>query len=70
MHAALELRDQVLLVTAIVGREHDLLGRRFAIVGDIEEVAILLEQPQLRLVNSQPLAEDDDPITLVAGSGR
>src|SRR5208337_3202525 len=68
MHSALELGDQVFLVAPVIGREHNLFGRGFAVVGDIEEVAILLEQPQLRLVNSQQLADYDDPITLAAGN--
>ena len=34
-----------------------------AVVGDVEEVAILLEQPQLSLVDPQPLAEHDHAIT-------
>src|SRR5208337_1663363 len=67
VHSALELGDQVFLVAPLIGREHNLFGRGFAVVGDIEEVAILLEQPQLRLVNSQQLADYDDPITLAAG---
>src|SRR5450759_153857 len=69
VYAAFELGDQVLLVAAIVGREHDLVGRGHAVVRDIEEVAILLEQPHLPFVRPQKLAQDDHPITLVAGDG-
>ena len=68
MHAALELGDQVLLITAVIGREHHVLGRHVAVVGDVEEVAILLEQPHLPLVGRQSLAEDDHPIALLAGN--
>ena len=49
VHPALELSDQVLLVAPVIGREHDIFGRSVAVVGDIEEIAILLEQPQLPL---------------------
>src|ERR1700722_9128412 len=66
MHATFELGDQVLLVAAIVGREHDLFGGLVAVVGDVEEVAILLEQPQLSLVGPQPLTEHHHAITLLA----
>ena len=38
-----------------------------AVVGDVEEVAVLLEQPHLSLVDLHPLAEDDHPIALLAG---
>src|SRR5271166_2751338 len=68
MYSALELGDQVLLIAPVIRREHDLFGRGVAVVGDIEEIAILLEQPQLRLVNPQQLADDDYPITSTAGS--
>ena len=67
MHAPLELRHQILLITAVIGREHDLLGRHLAVVGDVEEVAILFEQPHLPPVGRQPLAHHDHPITLPAG---
>ena len=52
VHSALELGDQVFLVAPVIGREHDLFGRGFAVVGDVEEIAILLEQPQLTLRRS------------------
>ena len=45
LDAVLELGDQILLITAVIGREDDLLGRHVPVVGDVEEVAILLEQP-------------------------
>ena len=38
-----------------------------AVVGDVKEVAVFLEQPQLALVDLDPLAKDDHPITLLAG---
>ena len=38
----LEFRDQILLVTTIVGLEDDLVGGGRAVVGDIKEVAKLL----------------------------
>ena len=67
MHAALELGDQVLLIAPIIGGEDDLLGRDLPVVGDVEEVAVLLEQPHLPPVDPQPLAEHDHPIALPAG---
>ena len=69
MHAAFELCDQVFLIAAVVGREHHILGGQLAIIGDVEEVAILLEQPHLALVDPQALAEDDHAIGLLAGNG-
>src|SRR5208282_3705791 len=67
VHPALELGDQVFLVAPVVGREHDLFGRSHSVVGDVEEVAILLEQPHLPSIRPQELADDDHPITPVTG---
>ena len=67
VHAALELGDQVLLVAPAVGRQDDLIGRHVAVVGDVEEVAVLLEQPHLPLLGGQPLAEHDHSVVAVAG---
>jgi hypothetical protein len=44
VRAPFELRDQILLVATIIGREHNLFSRTSAIVGDVEEIPILLEQ--------------------------
>src|ERR1019366_6157131 len=43
-HAVLELLDEVLLVAAVVGQQDDLLCRAAAVVGDVEEVAVLFKQ--------------------------
>ena len=47
-------------------RQSRILGGHLAIVGDVKEVAIFLKQSQLPLVDSQPLAKYDHPITLSA----
>jgi hypothetical protein len=46
-HASHGRGNQVFLIATAVGREHGLLSRSLAVVGDGEEVAILLEQPHL-----------------------
>ena len=66
-NSALELSDQVFLVAAIVGREHNLFGRHLAVVGNVEQVAVFLEQSHLSLVDPDELADDDHPIALLAG---
>jgi hypothetical protein len=45
MHTPLQLREQVLLVAAIVGLEDQGTRRRFAIVGQVEPVADFIVQP-------------------------
>ena len=69
LHATLQLGDQVLLVAAVVGQEHDLRGRCGPVVGDVEEVPVRLEEPQLALLDHQLLAEHDHPVRLLAGDG-
>src|SRR5580698_148896 len=66
-NAALELGDQVFLVAAIVGREHNLFGRHRAVVGNVKQVSIFLEQPILSLLDLDELADDDHPIARLAG---
>src|SRR6202789_3255334 len=66
-NAVLELGDQVFLVAAIVGREHNLLGRHGAVVGNVKQVSIFLEQPTLSLLDFDKLADDDHPIARLAG---
>ena len=66
VNTAFQLGDQIFLLAAIVGTEDNLLGGHLAIVGDVKEVAVFLEQSPLPLVDSQPLAKHDHPITLSA----
>src|SRR6516165_2478700 len=47
VHPAFELGDQVLLVTSAARPEDDLVRRHHAIIGDEEEIAIVLEESQL-----------------------
>ena len=60
--AALELPNQVFLVAAIVGFAHDLLRRHVVVVGDVEEVAVVLDQDGLALPLLDFLAKDDQPV--------
>jgi hypothetical protein len=46
-HTTLELRDQVFLITPLPGLLHDLGTRHLPIVGDVEEVADVIEQGRL-----------------------
>jgi len=66
-YSALQLRDQILLVAAVVGRKDDLLGGSLALVGDVEEVANLVEQRQLAFFFRDVLAHHHHPVGLVAG---
>jgi hypothetical protein len=43
-HTVLELLDQVLLITALVGEEDDLLGRGLQVVRHVEEVPDVVEE--------------------------
>ena len=45
--AALELREEVFLVAAMVGLAHHLLGGHRSIVGGVEEVAVVLSETEL-----------------------
>ena len=48
---------QVLLVAPAPRRQHDLIGRHLAVIGDEEEVAVLLSEPHAALLSGQSLAE-------------
>ena len=65
---ALELADDVLLVTSFVGPEDNLLCRLFFIgyVGDVEEVRALIKQLLLRFGNGYFLAQHYHPIGVAA----
>ena len=67
-NTALQLRDQVLLITSLVAMEHDLFGRDgLAIVADVEPVANLIEQHSLTLFLRDVLPDDNHPTTAMAG---
>src|SRR5271163_537597 len=68
MHTCLELRNQVLLIAAIVGLEDDVVGRGRAVVGDVKKVAVLLAQPHRSLVDPHEFAEHDHAVALLAGN--
>ena len=66
VHAPFELGHQVLLVAPATRRQHDLIGRHLAVIGDEEEVAVLLSEPHASLLSGQSLAEHDHAIIPVA----
>ncbi|MFM7919788.1 MAG: hypothetical protein ACKPJJ_06145, partial [Planctomycetaceae bacterium] len=60
--------DQVLLITSLVAVEDDLLGGdRFVVVADVEQIADFIEQHGLALLFGNIFANDDHPITVMAG---
>ncbi|MDP7572911.1 MAG: hypothetical protein QF391_15020, partial [Myxococcota bacterium] len=65
----LELLDQVLLVAAVVGFEDHLCGGEAPVVGDVEEVAYLVEESLLATLNRQVLSQNHDAVGPVAGGG-
>ena len=66
-HPALELRDQVLLVAAVVGLKHQTAGGGLPVVGQVESRADLLEQARLALLHRDRLADDDQPVRPLTG---
>ena len=68
-HSTGQLGDQVLLVAAVVGLEHDVFRVDCPIVGDVEEVANLVEQPSLAFLVSDVLAKHNHPIRLLTFAG-
>src|SRR6516164_6423168 len=52
-HAAEQLCVQVFLVATPVGREDDVCRRTLPVVGQIEEVAVVVEEPLLALLHGQ-----------------
>ena len=69
--AALELGQQVFLVTTIVGRKHQLLGRRLEVVGDVEEVAVtpFVKQDQLALGGENIFSQHDHAVGVSTSRG-
>ena len=67
--ASLELRDQVLLVTALAGLLHDLDARERGVIGDVKKVADVVEQDVLALLDRQIFLQRDDPVGPRAGGG-
>src|SRR5262249_38416558 len=66
-----QLGEQVFLMAAVVGQEHQLRRRRLPIVGDVEEVAVtgLVEQHLFALGGEDVLADDNHAIGVLAGAG-
>ena len=58
--------DQVLLVAAMVGVEHDFLDRAFLVVGDVEETAVFVEEFLLASAHLQVLPHHHHPLRLLA----
>ncbi len=56
-HAVLKLPDQVLLAAALVGLEHDFRSRALAVIGDVEKVAVIVEELLLSFYVDQVLAQ-------------
>src|SRR5262249_46116333 len=69
MTAAVQLRNEILLITALIRREHDLRRRPLPVIGDEEEVPDLVEQPRLPLLARDVLAEHDHAIVLATLQG-
>src|SRR3954447_16887526 len=67
MGTPLELRDQVLLVPAVVGLEDQLPAGPLPVVGQVEPPADLVEQSGLAFLDRDRLADDDQPVRLLAG---
>ena len=64
-----ELRQQIFLITTIVGQKDDLSGVGDPIVRDVEEIDDFVEQHFLALLHGDVLAYDDHTIVFFA-SGR
>ena len=57
-----ELLDQVFLIAALVRLEHDLSRCHRAIVGDVEEIADLVEQGELAALDGEVFAQGNDTV--------
>src|SRR5215469_17019129 len=64
MASPVQLRQSILLITPPVRTEDDLLRRALPVVGDVEEIADLVEQPGLPLLSRDVLPEDDHAVVL------
>jgi hypothetical protein len=60
--AALELRNEVLLIAAVVGLRDDLGLGQLAVVGDVEEVLEVRGDADLASVLVDPFPQDDDAV--------
>jgi hypothetical protein len=69
-NAALELREEVLLIATSVGLTHDLLEGHRTVVGDVEEVAIVLPEAELPAFLDDRLAQSHEAVgaTRLVGS--
>ena len=67
-HPAFEVADEVLLVAALVGFADHLVGGELPVVGDVEEVAVFIEQDVVTPLDRQVLAQGDDAVVLGASA--
>ena len=68
-HLPFQLRDQVLLIAAVVGDEHDLFTRTRPVVGDVEEVPVLVEKLEFAFHHVDLLTQRDQAIDAIAPAG-
>src|SRR5579864_4924067 len=66
MASPVQLGQDVFLIAPPVGTEDNLLRRALPVVGDVEEIADLVEQPRLPLLSRDVLAEDDHAVVPAA----
>ena len=67
---ALELTDDIFLVAAVIGEENDLLQSLLSVIGDVEKISHIVEQPAFSLFDGEVFPNDDHPIGLVQWTGR
>src|SRR5512144_2249438 len=67
--SALELTDDVFLVAAVIGEENDFLHGHIPVVGDVEEIPDVIEQPNLALFDGEVFPNHYHPVGLAAVSG-
>ena len=65
----LELLDEILLVTPIIGQEDNFLRRIGSIIGDVKEIAVQIEQPHAALFLGNILADHNHAVGLLTSRG-
>lgn len=68
-YTSLQLLNEILLVTSIVGREYDLLRGALPVIGDVDVAAVEVEQFLLSLMHGQVFPHDHHAIVLGALRG-
>jgi hypothetical protein len=66
IHPALELTDDVFLVAAVIGEQNYFLRSHLAVVGDIEKIPNILEQPSLSPFDRKVFPNHNHPVGLLA----